>query len=286
MPRDSRQPKQATEDGFTTFLMEEVADARLRCNQLKSQINEAVNIIEKSGKRDHFFEVAGHLIHGIPDTLMRVEKSLDATAMALAKWTYETLKDDLRPEKADQLEDALKDVRTRRVRRKSTTMPTESAMNTVEAREALVRIASAIEKTGYVNTARLAALIARLEGRGRTASSSKAELVTVLRDMASALGSRDAALRPGRNTVASVLRRVLAEAIDVRTAADEVAAEKEAKFPEGKSADPTKNMDEEDAKEWAGNTEKYKDKFKEASARFAEEDEDEEETKEAYDWKA
>ena len=37
-----------------------------------------------------------------------------------------------------------------------------------------------------------------------------------------------------------------------------------ARFEEGKPADPTKNMSPEDAEEWKGNTEKYKDKFKTA----------------------
>lgn len=275
--------KVASEQGLQTFLSEEIADARLRTDQLKAQVNEAMSMVEKSDHRDHFFEIAGHLIYGIPDTLMRVEKSLDATAMALAKWTYDTLKDDLRPEKADQLDEALKDVRTRRVRRRT---KWEALMNTHETREALNRIASAIEKTGYVNTAAIAQLVARLEAGAARTASAKREIVDIIRDISAAMGSADPSLRPSRMTVASVLRRVMGEGLDVRQASDA----KRSRFEEGVKSDPTEAMSEEDAEAWESNKDKYKDKFKKEalSNRFAEDDEDDagDTQKAAYDWKA
>jgi hypothetical protein len=112
-------PRTSTKEasGISVFLLEELGDARLRCAQLKKYIDEVVGLIDVSEHRDHFFEVAGHLIYGIPDTLMKMDKALNAAAMAAAKWDYEEIKDDLRPEKADQLEAALDEVRVRRVQR-------------------------------------------------------------------------------------------------------------------------------------------------------------------------
>lgn len=40
---------------------------------------------------------------------------------------------------------------------------------------------------------------------------------------------------------------------------------KRSRFEEGKPADPTKNMDPEDAKKWKSNTDEYGDKFKNAT---------------------
>lgn len=115
-----RKPNQkVAASGISIFLLEELGDARLRCAQLKKYVDEAVKLIEKSGERDHFFEVAAHLIHGIPDTLLRMDKALSAAAMAAAKMDYEEHKDDLRPEKVEELERALEDVRIRRVQRRS-----------------------------------------------------------------------------------------------------------------------------------------------------------------------
>lgn len=117
LQRQPAQPKVAS--GISIFLLEELGDARLRCAQLKKYIDEAVQLIEKSEHRDHFFEVAGHLMYGIPDTLLRMDKALGAAAMAAAKLDYEETKEELRPEKVDELEKALEEVRVRRVRRQS-----------------------------------------------------------------------------------------------------------------------------------------------------------------------
>jgi hypothetical protein len=191
-----------------------VGDARLRCNQLKDYLDEARELIEKSEHRDHFYEVAGHLLHGIPDTLMRMDKALSAAAMGLAKWDYEEIKEDLRPEKAEQLEDALKDVRVRRVKRKSS--EPEASMKVHQAAEQLKQIAASIEGTGHVNVESLAQLISSLEWDSvRTASSNK-EIAITLRRLAAGLGDEES--RPNRLMLAAVLRRVLGEIIEVKTA--------------------------------------------------------------------
>jgi hypothetical protein len=117
MTKTALTPKQAS--GIMVFLLEEMGDARLRCAQLKKYVKEATDLIEKSEHRDHFFEIAGHLIHGIPDALMRLDHALDASAMAASRLDYDEIKNGLRPEKAEELENVLQDVRLRYLNRRS-----------------------------------------------------------------------------------------------------------------------------------------------------------------------
>src|ERR1051325_4065896 len=113
-----KRPGQKTA-GATLYLMEELGDARLRCDQLMRYIDEAVKLIEKSSKKDHFMEVAGHLITGMPETAFKLQKALQAVALAADRIDYEELKQELRPEKVEELERVLKEVRIRPVQHRS-----------------------------------------------------------------------------------------------------------------------------------------------------------------------
>jgi hypothetical protein len=286
---NKRRTKEAS--GISVFLLEELGDARLRCGQLKRYLDEAVNLIEKSAQRDHFFEVAGHLIYGIPETMLRMEKALHAAAMAAAKWDYEMIKDELRPEKADQLEAALEEIRARRVTRYENGNSQESHMNVREAADRLERIATAVEETGKVDTRALKSLIAALEGKAvKVASEDGTAVADVLRGLSTNMLSGK---RPSRLLLATALRRVMAETMDVgdedRVAldapdtdnkvglgigapetgigTDSTAAEeaKKARFETDKPADPTVNMVQEDAQEWKQNTDEHADEFKGAA---------------------
>lgn len=117
MTKTAQTQKQAS--GLLVYLLEELGDARLRCAQLKKYVKEVSDLIEKSEHRDHFFEVAGHLIHGIPDVVLRLDNALDASAMAAARLDYEEIKNGLLPEKAEALENVLQDNRLRYLRRRS-----------------------------------------------------------------------------------------------------------------------------------------------------------------------
>ena len=118
MRKDAGTSKEAS--GVLIYLVEELGDARLRAAQLKKYVKDALDLIEKSEHKDHFFEVAGNLLYGIPDVLMRLDKALDATALAAARLDYEEIKNGLRPEKADELESALNETRLRYLNRRST----------------------------------------------------------------------------------------------------------------------------------------------------------------------
>lgn len=103
----------------TIYVQEELSDARLRCDELKNYIVKAVDLVNASEKRDHFYAVAGDLIEAIPDVLIKLEKALDAAALAVNKIDYEELRLTLRPSKVEELERVLEDVRMRVPRRTS-----------------------------------------------------------------------------------------------------------------------------------------------------------------------
>lgn len=105
--------------GATIYLVEELSDARLRCDQLIRYVGEATRLVEASPQREVIFEAAGHLIYSIPHVVFRLQKALQAAALATNKLDSEEIKSDLRPEKVKQLEDVLQDVRIRQVQRHS-----------------------------------------------------------------------------------------------------------------------------------------------------------------------
>lgn len=223
---DSNKPTTKTAAGISIFLLEELGDARLRHAQLKKYIDEAISLIEKSEHRDHFFEVAGHLLHGIPECLLKMGKALEAAALAAARLDYEEIKDDLRPEKVEELEKALEDVRIRHVTRRSDEEPGKGpgAMNTKEAADLLSKIASKTELNGRLPVASVLQLIAALEeGRGKTASAPAPKLAAHFRDLSAHLQKMVTEGKPpSRLKLAAHLRRILAD--DMQPTSAQVAA--------------------------------------------------------------
>jgi hypothetical protein len=103
--------------GPMIYVQEELSDARLRADELKGYIVRALNLVNGSSKRDHLYAVAGDIIHGVPQTMLKLERALEAAAMAVNKIDYEELRQTLRPEKVDELERVLDEVRIRMPRR-------------------------------------------------------------------------------------------------------------------------------------------------------------------------
>jgi len=210
--RTARHEKDAS--GIIVYLMEELGDARLRTAELKRYTQEAIDLIEKSKERDHMFEIAGHLIHGIPDTLFKLDKALDAAALAAARLDYEEIKQNLKPEKAEELENVLNDVRLRYLNRRSNnTAPKDGTMNPTQTAEELETLATITETTGAVPLARLANLIAQLEGpRPKTATDVVANAASFFRKMAATLPNEK---QPSRVRLAGVLRRIFADGMQM-----------------------------------------------------------------------
>ncbi len=216
--------KQAAEQlGAHIYLMEELGDARLRAEQLKAYVDRAVKLVQQAPQRDLLFEVAGDLIHDIPDALFKLHKALQAAAMNAARTDYELLKTELKPEKADELEQALQDVRLRHVQRRSqeTLAPMSLAPHLVAQKlrsaAALVRLTGSFAPALPV----LQGLVQDLE-QGldvKTASShrtaSVARAATALEALAQGLITPPPGEKPSRPMLAQLLRRVIGETLTV-----------------------------------------------------------------------
>jgi len=103
--------------GATTYIQEELTDARLHCEELKALASKALDLVNASQQRDHFYSVAGDIILAVPDTLLKLERALNSAAMAVNKVDYEELRQVMQPEKVEHLERVLEDVRLRIPRR-------------------------------------------------------------------------------------------------------------------------------------------------------------------------
>jgi hypothetical protein len=202
-----RAGRQKTASGITVYLQEELGDARLNCVHLTHYIDLARQIVEKSDHRDHIFEVAGHLLQAIPEHLFKLEKSLQAVALAADRLDYEEIKQELRPEKVEDLERVLKEVRIRTIPRRSE--PMRPTMNPMQAAEELQKIAANVRTTGKLPLTQVLGLIAGLEDRTRTA-----EDVTATAEMFETMGK--ALLQPSKESpkrlhLAATLKKILAE---------------------------------------------------------------------------
>lgn len=114
---DHRTAGTSRKAGVSIYIQEELSDARLRLDELKNYVVRALELVNASNQRDHLYAIAGDIIHAIPETLLKLERSLQATAMAVNKLDYEELRQILRPEKVDELERVLEEVRMRIPRR-------------------------------------------------------------------------------------------------------------------------------------------------------------------------
>jgi len=102
----------------TIYIQEELSDARLRVDELKHYIVRAMDLINKSEQKDHFYGVAGEIIFAVPECLLKIERALGAASMAVNKVDYEEQYQILRPEKVDELERVLDEVRLHMPRRR------------------------------------------------------------------------------------------------------------------------------------------------------------------------
>lgn len=193
--------------GLVVYLMEELTDARLRCVQLKRYVDQATKMVGESTHRDHFFEVAGQLIQGIPETLMKLDKALSASALAASKLDNEELKQELKPEKLQELEQVLDDVRIRYLNRRSTedTMP----ITPKSASERLTQLADDAEVFLDRNliVAGLVQLIGDMDPSTESKTASCQDPTKLLRAVASSLVSSK---KVNRVEVLASLRQILA----------------------------------------------------------------------------
>ena len=184
------------------YLVEELGDARLRCDQLLRYLDEATKLIEKSSHKDHLFEVAGHLIQSLPDTAFKLQKALQAVALATDRLDYEELKQELRPEKVEQLENVLKEVRIRPVHHRSENPMTP--MKAAEKLRALAHLAREGESPFFELTSLVHALDPKRSANGLT------PIADTLDKLASMVASDGQKISRGQ--LATLLSRIAMEA--------------------------------------------------------------------------
>ncbi len=203
--RNEQVPGHPKEASVTIYLVEELGDARLRCDQLVRYVTEAVRLIETSPHRDKFYETAGHLLHAAPLTLFKLQKALQAVALAANRIDYEELKVELRPEKVQQLERVLEDVRIRQINRHS-----EPLMNPQQVAAKLHQIA-ATTREFQLPQDEVVGLIAALE-RGDKKADESVPLADVLDKFADLLVTpHKEGEKPSRFRLAAVLRRMVGD---------------------------------------------------------------------------
>jgi hypothetical protein len=252
--------------GVSLYLMEELGDARLHCAQLSHYIDLARQIVETSKAKDHIYEVAGHLLQAIPEHLFKLEKSLQAVALAADRMDYEEIKQDLKPDKVQELERVLKDVRFRTIPHRS---EPGVPMNPTQAAEDLKKIAAEIRATGKIPVDSMAALVTALEGQEKTASE-----VTATADMLEEMGKallQPTSEAPKRLQLAATLRKILADnvtAMGLSVSPEEQEARR-SRFEKGEPANPMENMDPEDKEKWKQKNEEHGDNFKQADSEGA-----------------
>ncbi len=109
-------------------MVDELSGARLSCERLKGLLHEALEIVRTSPDRDRVFEVAGHLLRSIPEELVKLERGIEATALAASRLDYEELKSGLQDSKVEELERSLSDARVPSIPRRSGQAPGSSQL--------------------------------------------------------------------------------------------------------------------------------------------------------------
>lgn len=101
----------ARTSGVTIYIQEELSDARLRCDELKHMVVRAIDLVNASKHRDHLYGVAGDMLHSVPETMIKLERALQAAALAVNELDDQDIRQILRPEKIDELEVVLDEIR-------------------------------------------------------------------------------------------------------------------------------------------------------------------------------
>jgi len=276
---------------MVVYLMEELGDARLRCEDVKGYVDRARVLCDNSTHRDHLIEVAGDIVHGLPEALLKLDKALAATAMAAARMDYEIMASELRPQKADELDAVMTDLRQKRLPRKSAIMNKHETSKRLSVLAKVIRACNCMAPAGAL----LAHEIKGLEGgvvaslgeapEGMPVASNPEVASQVVEQIAGTLANDSP---PPPREVAAALRKVLSDSHDNplnRSAArlwklattkselgeglvklgctvDQAKVTVRARFHAGKPADPTSQMSEEDAQTWREMNDKYKDVVK------------------------
>jgi len=77
--------KRGSSEAAWALITEGVTAARLEAHRLRHMVTRGLKLVEKSPEKEHFHQVAGDLIMGVPQRLLALERALDRTGLALSK---------------------------------------------------------------------------------------------------------------------------------------------------------------------------------------------------------
>jgi hypothetical protein len=106
-----------TASAAIAYVQEELAKARTSTDRLKRNVAQVMNLVRGSSYRDQLFAIAGDVMYDTPKAIQDLEQSLETCAMAVNKIDYEDLRQTIRPDKVDELEAILDEVRLQIPRR-------------------------------------------------------------------------------------------------------------------------------------------------------------------------
>ena len=66
-----------------SLLTEGVTQSRVEAHRLRLMLDRVMTLVETSSEKEHLWQVAGDLIHGFPERLSQLERTLDRTSYAL-----------------------------------------------------------------------------------------------------------------------------------------------------------------------------------------------------------
>lgn len=100
-----------TASAAIAYVQEELAKARTSADRLKRNVAQAMDLVRGSQFRDQLFAIAGDVMYDTPKAIQELERALETCAMAINKIDYEELRQVIRPDKVDELEAILDEVR-------------------------------------------------------------------------------------------------------------------------------------------------------------------------------
>lgn len=103
----------------TSYLQEEISNARQYCDEMKRYVSRAIELVNASTYKDHLYAIAGDIVYGMPDLIVNLEKALNSTAMAVNTIDNDELHQILDPNEIKQLENALDDIRLKAPQKKT-----------------------------------------------------------------------------------------------------------------------------------------------------------------------
>ncbi len=99
------------DDNQSALLRKYVSDSRVNMIEIKKMTQRALDLINKSVKKDHFYMIAGDVIDQLPEKIIELEKNLMITSSILDKVDSDNVKTIIKPDEITKVEELVDNVR-------------------------------------------------------------------------------------------------------------------------------------------------------------------------------